>query len=454
MEISPFLRESRKISEATTPVHFYWYAEIKVGDKKYVPFRITNIDIISDFENKFADEIFVDMLIGAGTFEFEIYPKKNDITITLFRKEVKENKEQVNSGRFIEKQEMRAILTDTRSSVMAANNRKTESKESGDLNGLVTVRFQLLDKALEQIRAKSVGGVLRETSGIDALKYFLTELSKDLDVDEENQILGVEAVQPNNTDTLLQMVVPHGLPFVQIPEYIHEKCNGIYAADFGFYLFRKYWYIYPLFDLTRFEKAEKTLTIMNIPSHKMPGRERTYRTTPNQTIIISTGQSIQRDNADINQLSEGNGTRFTDARQMMSGFAEAKDNTVVSLRGNNNHEYITDERKSGLNNVMTSSTRITGNVFVESSKVARRRGCRVACVWENSDPSLIEPGMPVRYQFIVKNKLREAFGVVLKTQSQVHNPNAGSLNQWHMTNTVIMMFLEGNLDWFEDQEAV
>ena len=448
-ELNLFAREIRKIGESINPVHFYWYAEIKAGDKKFTPLRLLDIDIISDFENKFADEVFVEFLLGAGTFEFEIYPKKNDITVTLFRREIKENKEQIQAGRLIEKQEMRAVLTDTRSNVMASSDRKTESKETGDLNSVVQVRFQLINKALEQIRAKTVGGVFRASNGIETLKYLLTEVSKNIEVDTENEIKGVEVWDANNKEEQLQIIIPHGTPFVNVPEYIHQKCGGIYAADFGFYLFRDYWYVYPLFDLTRFDKDKKTLTILNVPSYKMPGRERTYRTTPNQVIVLSTGQTIQRDNVDIYQLNEGNGSRFTDARQMMSGFFSTEKNTVSALRGQNNHEFITDQRASGFNNVMTSGSRITSNPFVESSKIARRKGLRVACVWENSDPSLIFPGMAVRYQFLAKGQIRESKGVVLRADSHIHNPNPGTLNQWHMTNTMLLLFLEGNIDWFQ-----
>lgn len=452
-ELTPFDREIRKIGESNNPVHFYWYAELTVAGKKYIPLRLISIDIDSDFESKFSDEIFVTFLFGVGTFEHEIYPKKDDITLTLFRREVLENKEQTQGGRLIEKQELRAILADRKSSVMSGNVRGTETQAMGDLNGLVDVRFQLIDKALEQIRTKTIGGGFRNTTGVDVLKTLLTQISKDIEVDAENEVLGVDVWETNNNEPQLQIVIPHGTTFSQMPEYIHQRCGGIYSTDFGYYLNRQRWYVYPLFDLTRFDKAQKTLTVMNIPSYRMPGRERTYRTTPNQVIVLSTGQTVQKDNVDIYQINEGNGTRFTDARQMMTGFYQTENNTVSALRGSNTYEYITDERASGFNNVMSSSSRISSNPFVESSKMARRRGSRVACVWENSDPSLIVPGMPVRYQFLAAGKLRESFGVVLRAVSYIHNPNPSILNQWHMMNTVLIMFLEGNLDWFTNEEA-
>lgn len=450
-EYSPLAREIGRISQESFPIHSDWYAEIKAGEKKHRPLRIISIDVLSDFQNRFADEIVVDLLLGAGTYQHEIYPKKNDLTITLFRKTLGADGKDDSPSKKIERQEFRAIILDTKSDVITEGNPGNASKGQGDINALVNVKIQLLDKAIEQLRAKTCGGVFRESKGSDVLKYLLTDLSKDIQVDVENEIKGVDMAPPANEEAQKHILIPHGTPFLNMPEIIQNSSGGIYGTGFGFYLYRKCWYVYPLYDVTRFEKAKKTLTIINVPSNKMPGRERTYRVTDHQVIAIATGQTIFRDQADIHQLNKGNGTRFTDARSVMENFVKVENNTVTSLRKEKTHEYLLEERKNGLSNAMVAPTRITSNPYAEASRLAQRNGAQLACVWENSDPTLIFPGMPVRYQYLRNGNVHEVYGTVLSAQSFYHGATGSHLNHYLRCNTSLHLFLEANNDWLEEE---
>lgn len=454
-ESTPVQREVDKMVNEIYPVNYKWYCLIKAGDQAYAPIETTTVDIVSDFENKFADEIIVEVVMGAGTYQHAIYPKKNDLTITLFRRTLNETKE-IESGlyQYIEKQELRAIILDTRSTVISEGDTYNLSQGQGDLNNLMTVRFQVLDKAVEQLRGKTCGGVFRETKAGDVLNYMLTQLSKEIQVDKENRVKGVQMVPLNNSEPQKHILIPHGTPFLEMPEFLHEKCGGIYNAGFGFYLYRKQWFVYPLYDTTLFRKAKRGLTIINIPKDRMPGRERTYRLTERQLIVLATGDTVQRDQADIDQYNKGNGTRFTDARAIMENYATVKDNVATTLRRDTTHEYLLDKRKSGFSNVMLSPAKITSNPFLESSRLAARNGSRVVCVWENSDPSYLEPGMAVRYQFVRNGTIFEIHGVLLSAHTYISSPSTGMVNTYHTSSTALMLFLEPNTDWLQiEQDA-
>jgi hypothetical protein len=335
--------------------------------------------------------------------------------------------------------------------MVEGNGQRPTTREQGDISDMMTVKFQLIDQALEQIRMMSVGGLFRDTPPGELLRYLLTELSKDVKVDESNRVQGVQMVEAHNPEPQKHLVLPHGLPFVELPDFIAKRCAAFYRAGLGVYLQNHVWYVYPLYDSSRFDNEVKTLTLINIPSLAMPATERTFRLTPNQVFALVTGEVRYRDPSEQRQLNQGNGVRFTDARNVMNGFSESQGGRTQVLRAANNHEYVSQERKSGLNNVHVSSTAITGNVFHELSKMAARSGAILECIWNSSDPSKIFPGMPARYIYEVQGQVYEGKGTVLQAHHFVAMHGQGFSSRRHDTHTRLVVHLEGTVDWEQDK---
>ncbi len=225
---------------------------------------------------------------------------------------------------------------------------------------------------------------------------------------------------------------------------LQHKIGGIYPTGLGMYLFKQHWYVYPLFDLKRFDQTTKTLTLINVPTNQMPGIERTFRKTANQIIALVTGEVKHKDLTEAMLLNQGNGVRFLDSRRVIDNFADttAGENKAVVMRAENNSEFVTDERTSGLNNVQTAGSRITANKFAEMSKLARRTGSELQCLWENSDMGAIYPGMPVKYMYIRDNRIHELKGTVLGAQHYIQTHGKGMTDTRHRTDTALHLFVE------------
>ena len=264
-------------------------------------------------------------------------------------------------------------------------------------------------------------------------------------------MVGVDMYPPNNTTPQKNIVIPHGLPFFDLKSFITQKCGGIYNAGCGFYFQRNTWFVYPLYDLTRYAKDSKTITFINVPKNKFPGIERTFRKTANQLIAIVTGDVRHYDLTNQRQLVEGNGVRFTDARNIINGFSTTENNRTMLLRANNNNEYLAQERKDGLNNVQLSPNRITSNTFNELSRMASRNGCYVELVWENSDPGEISPGKPAKFMYCVKDEVFETVGVIHQAYHHTGNSQPGFASARHITKSVVLLFLKNELEWDEQE---
>jgi hypothetical protein len=424
------------------PLIFGWRVEFKVKDKTYKPLKMISMEILRNYANAMGDEIVLDVMMGQGDFLYDIYPNRQNLVANLFCEQRAYDESVVKLSSDIETQTLRATLMDDHSAAVEANTSAAASRE--DLNRLdpITVRFQLIDQALEYSRLQSVQVLFRNTTVGDCLTYILTAASKDANLDENNKVLGVEMVDPANTDEYKHIVFPGGTKLSQLRNFLQKKVGGLYPTGTGLYLQKRTWFVFPLFDLTRFDKSFETLTVINIPPNQLPSIERSYRKTSNQTLIVATGQTKHIDRSESKIANAGNGVRYADARKVMENQPAAGDNKAVLKRSETNNEFITEERPSGLNNVVTSTRRITSNKFEELSQMSSRYGALVETLWENSDPGSIWPGMPLKFLYLKGNEVKELKGVVLGAHHFIQTYGQSVTDGRHICNTALQLFVE------------
>lgn len=434
-------------AQGPLPVHFEWTAVISTPVGDVAPLRVLGIDFHRNYVDNFCDEVFLDLAIGLGTYQQWVLPYATALTVTLKRTALTENGGSDNTEAPIETQTWRATLLKISSMAVEGNTLFGSSQDAGDLTSIETVTFQLLDQAAEQTRLQSVGMILKSSTVGDAIKYVVTKVAQGLAVDKEHQIKGVDMVPPHNTQVYPHLVIAHGTSAIDVPSYLAHHVGAPYGAGMGAYLQLGIWYIFPLYDLTRYDEADRTLTVINVAKNRMPMADRTYRKTYNQLIILATGDVKHLDPSDHLQLNHGNGARYADAQTAMEGFGQVAKNKMVVERVKNASEVITDKRLTGLNNVRMAASRITANPFEELSHLASRMGSIAMVTWQNSAPNEIFPGMPVRYLYEVNEKVFELKGTVLKTQTQISQQTAGLFPGTHISNTAVTMFVERVLDW-------
>jgi hypothetical protein len=443
---SPLWQEIKSIAfeQKGLPPIFSWKAEFLANKKKIKPFKVVSMEIFRDFRGAYGDEIILEVMIPAGDFVYDIYPYREDLLVNLTKQGAERSTDAATAAPDIEAQELRCTLMDDYSVTVEGMRNVAHSKEALNTLDILTIKIQLLDKALERIRLHDCGGLFRDTKVSDVLNYILTSISNELDLDETNVIKGVEMVDSPNQDTYKHIVIPHGTKFPDVPVFLHKKVGGLYPTGMGLYLFKQHWYVYPLYDLTRFDQTTKTLTLINVPTNQLPHVERTFRTTANQVIALVTGDVKHTDRTESAMLNQGNGVRYLDARRVVDGFADTTngENKASVMRAENNNEFVTEKRDSGLNNVMTSKAGITSNKFAEMSKLAGRSGAQLQCLWQNSDMSLIYPGMPVKYMYIKDDRIHELKGVVLGAQHYIQTHGKGITESRHICETALHLFVE------------
>lgn len=442
LETSPLKPEVDAIlAESNTQQIYGWRVEFKANDQIVKPLRTLNLDINREYDLNYTDEVVVEILIGMGTFITDLLPYRKDIVATLYKEPLNAISGQELESADVESVQLTATLIDNEDIVKVSKTRLTQDKETADLAALMNVRFQLTDPIIGQARMTTVGGVYRKSSSYDVLRFLMTTVLKNIQDDDSVRIKGVEMYPASSKEDQANIVIPP-MNLVELPDYLHERVAGIYNAGLGHYIQKTAWYIYPLFDVTRYENDVKGLTIINIEKNKLPTAEKTYRTTANQVIVLSTNGAKHIDDSETKQLNDGNGVRFVNADTLFNGAVQTTGNKALALRKDNTSEFITQERKNGYNNLRMSDKRLTNNKFLELSKLARRQGSFLIVTWDNSDPDLLFPGMATKYMYEENGEIKELHGVLHGAHTYAQPATPVMTTRRHYSTTLLKLFIE------------
>lgn len=450
IEQSSLYPQIQAIWQNPKPVSFKWSAIVHVNQRGLdVPaLHVIQIDVTSDYESAYSDEITVELLLTGGVYANQIYPFQDDLDITLIKQPIGETSSAVIDSAQTLVMRYQATLIDEGNPQIEGNGRTVMSQRVLDLTTLSRVKFQLMDKSLFQIRMMTFGTVFRQNKVDDIIKTVLTQASQAVDLDDNLKVLGVNMVPPNNQKVIEQIPIPHaGLPVVDVPNFIQQSGGGVYSAGFSCYLKNRYWHVFPSYDTTRTTQAERHATVIIVPTNKYPGIERTYRLLSDTSMmILATGEVKFRGDSTVQQLALGNGVRFSDASKFMDQAVVAQGNIAVASRGNINNEFMAVARPNGYNHVTLAPQSITANPFEQSSRLARRNGSVISVVWQNSNDALIKPGMMFTLYWLENDTIRQLEGVLLKSFTFVRMASPGITNDRHISETQLSIFVQNPLN--------
>jgi hypothetical protein len=446
---SSLARDIRSITDTPAQgTYAYWTVQIHCGpnDDTVESIKVLSIDYTCDYEQNFADEIILRCVIGGGAYAYHVYPNLTQLEITLHQVPVNQvgggvdDEETKQSERYI------ATLLNPTNPAVSGNQMNQPNEDTLDLTNLLEVDFQLIAKPVNQFRMRTFGGIFRNQTTEDVIKHILTSESAAIEVDADAVPKGVEMVKANNTTPRDHIVVPQGKRLVDVPGYIHEKCGGVYNAGLAYYFTDDHWFVFPPYNNANFDQATRTMTIINVPPNRMPAIEQTFKKEGNNLTVLGTGDTSLKNFSEEAIMNKGNGVRFGDADKFMEAYSKTSDNKAVAGRGGSNNEFTTIKRDNGLNNVLQAERRINSNPFWEYSQLAARDGSIIAMTWENSDPSLLYPGMPVKILFLQDDEVSAVTGLLIKAHHYVNTVGAGFQTNRHFTTSNLFMFCKREVD--------
>ena len=414
IENTPLYRIAKPIfANGATSTNYTWNLLIHYGPTATVEvLQVESINWSRNYLENFADEITCTAQIPLGVFAKLIYPFRSELQITLTKLPINEIGQDSTIAGGIESERYSAILIDADRAATIAQGTEAVDQRSLDLKQIVSISFQLYDKALEQLRTMLVGGVYRTCTVKDALLTAMSTQSQAAVVNNDRAVIGVDMIEPSNKDLKGQIIITHGTKLIDFPDYVQARV-GVYNSGLGHYIQNKYWYCYPLYDTTQFNKRPANVTFIILPPRKFSNIDRTFLVQGNNVTILITGETAFKDSSGIFQVAQGNGIRFSDAATMMDGVSTT-DNKASTSRNANNSEFTSTPAINGVDNAPVLGDRITANPFAAYSILAARQGGAFKGEWQNSDHSLLIPGMSAKIVYDLDGVAVSIYGVLHK----------------------------------------
>lgn len=439
--------EAKAIQQTGSKPVFYRYEATLHANGKDIPVQYVNyIDTYRNYLKSRFDVKTISVMLGEGTYQTLVAPFKANVEMTIRKLPCNEQGVRVNTELPVYTMRYRATPLKGNSGAIEANSMLSDDPVAQDKLNLSTVEFQLIDPVVERMRLFTFGGTFRKTKMEDIIKTVLGVISQNASKDKALGVKGVEVAETVTDVVRNHVMINHSTPFMNLLDWIHEHCGGIFNAGLGWYYQNNFWHVFPPYDTKRFTKAKRTLTVVNLQADRYPNPERSYRLNTGSVILLSTSKVVHEDKTEEALLNTGNGVRFADASTMMSSAVNVEDNKAVFNKAQNASEFIFDKRETGLNMVMESSAKITSNKNFEFSKLAAKNGGLLQCTWENANIDILTPGMPVKVLYLEKDTPRELFGVLIGVDAQEAPVTAGMGDRQFRTNAALTFFVERKRD--------
>lgn len=413
------------------------------GDIKI--FKIHSVDMIRDYLAHTADVSFIEFELLKGDYIKDMYPHRANLELSI-KYEALNKLGGIDETYPSNVTRYKAVFLSKGNKTAAGTDVNMLTKDDLNQHGTVTVNLQLLNRLAEPLRIKTTGGIFKNVLMSDVIKGIMGGESLKILIDGKPGLQAIDVVKPDNPDTKKHVIVPHGTRVLSVPTWLQTKMGGVYNSDIGTYL-QSYkglmtMFVYPLFNTKRFNTEVPRVVFFTTPKQQTSGIEKTFRTVDKTTFVLITGDKVYTDDGEAEYMDSGVGFRLTDARGFMKKPVELTKEGPIGNRQRLNTEVAVMDRLDGLNYLPIADVEISANPFVEYSKVQRRNGAKMDLVWENSDPSLLYPGMPCKVAHMQGTQVIQTDGVVLGVHALTQVVGTGSLRQLYKVNTVVSVFLD------------
>ena len=424
------------------------YIDPEEEEDIYRPFKVLDIDIEENFDSGASKKISMHCVFLMGMFYKIIQPYKDYLECVLTKKPLtshlgNDTYQMVDPDGEEETFTYYVVLPDDPAFMGKTTNTDQFLRIDLDNRGFVDATIQLVELPFEKLKPVCIGGIYRRSTLEDVVKMEMKKQSDKHPLSDGPSVETFNIFPFDNKKVHEQVIIPQGLPLMELVPYLHRFHQGVYSAGANTYLQGKDLWIYPPYRVTRVAEEEKTLTIVKVPPNVMTEAECTWRKEGERFIVMASSDTNFKDLSRNQYFNKGNGTRFSDARQYITNEHGKKSGNKVKInRKENMQEYVMEEME-GRNTVFTSQDEIHSNVIYENAKLARQAGSAVTFHWKNSDHLIFYPGMPVTVLYLSEEKQVEAmYGVLMGTASHLGVNGQGPQTKTWRSDTGLNVFLK------------
>jgi hypothetical protein len=383
--------------------------------KEDIPiFKILQEELLRNYAEHTAEFYTVTAYVAAGDYLHRVFPYRDNLEVSIKQTWVTRRGE-LDTRRPPVVWRYKALFPPDKNP--RGSKDPLSSRQINDLNRLapVTMVLELQDRCEEALRSKTISGVFQNVNAETLIRAATFHEANKVKVEGKPALEVIDIVEPDNTEAYPNLVLTSNLFVEDLPGWLQEKAKGVYNTGIGSFYQRwndkPTWFVYPLYNDTRYNRAGKKLMVFDVPPERFQGHTSTYRVEGDITYVATTGDSGVLKTSNNRELAQGVGFRFADGESFMLKPVEITDTGVNTKRKELNYEYANRERAD--QNPYSPSYQSTANPYFMMSKNVAYQMVLHFVQWENGNPELIYPGMPCRFVYIDKGQREEVDGTVV-----------------------------------------
>lgn len=423
---------------------YQFRAIFTLNGKQYPVQSVLGKHITSAYGDSFCSNITIEVAMITRDY-MTLFKARDNLYLTLFQEQIDPGSEVKFSNGLTYQSTYRAFFSDNSIASLRTDSGLQSTPYTDGSDDLRVFHVQLVDPVALSMSAKSAQAIFRMTTSVDALKTFIIAKTNEDTQKGLPPLLGLDMVDADVTGEEAirdQIIVDHQVRMTELPHYLQGKEGGIYNQDIGSFIQNQRWYIYPLYNVQRYTKTERRLSVFVADSLKLPTADCTYKWEGQTLKIISTGGTKTQDISVAGDISGGNGVHF----QRATGFFEAPvvmdgDNRAVYNREQISADMIRHKREDGLTFAQVGTNPITDNIAREQSRISSRDGMLMVAKWERSDIRLLTPGMPVRVYYDNGSVTTILEGTLIRAEEQWNTETPGLMQKLHVSAALLTFFL-------------
>lgn len=395
---------------------------------------VTGLMESADFITARSEKIGLRVRLQPGVYIDKIVPSRDNLTVQI----IASTESDVRMREFV-------VVPLRDNDPRVANNSAANASFGGqDTISMHEYEFQLLDRGFAKLKNLQVSDTYVMANITDTIRLVMEEFSSKVEYAGNSQYKGLYLHEPvDNVNKYRQILFPHGTRLIDVPGILqnHEE-YGVYSKGLGSFYKQRYWWVYPLFNTTLADTHHRPIDIIRVPRDKIPTLDETFYISDNALTIIATGSAKHQDKADIRKQNNGVGQRLVmaDAITGESGYQYSK-GKAITTRQDSLQEYKLSDRKDGEEYIPLKSTP-TSNVCKAMSENAMNEGEFITVEWHNGDVGYLEPGHPLRYQYMTdEGTLTVRKGVLIGYRSD-YAPITGGATPKMKRTCVLTIFLK------------
>lgn len=339
----------------------------------------------------------------------------------------------------------KAFLLDNSDGDMAQNSMdSTETKAAFETQEF---EIQLFDPIALQMKQSTVQCILRQSDIKSALQGLYYSVSENIGEIDGNRLLGIDIVDlpEREWEQYEHLIVPEHTPINDVIPYLQSHASyGIYPSGISRFYYQGIVYLYPTYNVKRFDSESDTLTINRVPSSVVPTLEHTYRLEGDALHIATCGKVELIDDSEIDLMATGNVFRSIRSKSLFEYPGTREIEAMTLKQANHTNGGIGIVRKDEATITRKTERYITDNVYPTTELIAKSRGRRIKLTWENADHRLLHPGMAIKYRYWQDDTLQEVTGVL--AQYHVYTDRHSKLDDNLVESVDLTMFVSTDLE--------